>query len=85
MVYEFIAERRQAEPTRIRVVPAGHKTAAEGRTLDDTTGSIGAATPAIMLPRPRPQLLQDTLTATDRLPGWREPVLRQEAQVRRAG
>jgi hypothetical protein len=26
-----------------------------------------------MIPRPRPLRMQDTLTATDRLPHWREP------------
>jgi len=76
MVYEFIAERREATPETIKTVPAHHNTTAASRTLDDTTGSIRAAASAIMIPRPRPLRMQDTLTATDRLPHWREPGLK---------
>jgi hypothetical protein len=73
MVYEFIAERREAAPETIKTVPAHHNATTAGRSLDDTTGSIGGAASAVMIPRPRPLRMQDTLTATDRLPRWREP------------
>ena len=73
MVYEFIAARREAAPETIKTVPAHRDATAAGRTVDDTTGSIGAKAPAITIPRPRPLRMQDTLTTTDRLPRWREP------------
>lgn len=72
MVYEFIAERREAAPETIKTVPA-HRNATAGRIADDTTGSIGAAASSNMIPRPRPVRMQDTLTATDRMPHWRQP------------
>ncbi len=78
MVYQFIAERRQAAPEKIEVLPAHNDTAAVDRTIDDTTGSIGAATPTVMIPRPRPSRMQDTLTASDRQPPWREPAAHRE-------
>jgi hypothetical protein len=88
MVYEFITERREAATDNGKDVPMTHKAVAEGRGADraETTGSVGtggAATPAAMIPRPRPAQSQDTLTAGDRRPNWRTPELRQEARLQR--
>jgi hypothetical protein len=73
MVYEFIAARREAAPETIKTVPAHRDAATADRISNDTTGSIGTAVSSVMIPRPRPLRIQDTLTATDRLPRWREP------------
>jgi hypothetical protein len=84
MVYEFATERREGDTERERVAPARNKAVAEGRGADhaDTTGSIKSQS---VLPRPRPERSQDTLTASDRQPTWRTPDLRQEAQLRHPG
>lgn len=85
MVYEFIAERREAGQHKNEVVPVRHTAAVGGygSNRSETTGSIHA-TPAstnVVLPRPRPTRSQDTLTATDRRPTWRKPGLQQEARL----
>jgi len=88
MVYEFIAERREAAPEKTKVVPVRHEAVTNGRGADraDTTGSIGtngtpAVMPAVMVPRPRPARSQDTLTAADRDQAWRKPELVREARL----
>ena len=88
MVYEFITERRDASSDSPEVVPVRHGATIEARNRDraDTTGSIGSgAGSGALLPRPRPPRSYDTLTASDRHPAWRQPELRQEAQLNRPG
>lgn len=82
-VYEFITDRRDASPAP-QVATSEHQTTDRA----DATGSIagkGRPTPVVLLPRPRPTQAQDashdTLTTADRLPSWRAPKLRQEAQL----
>jgi hypothetical protein len=91
MVYEFITERREAASDKPEVsdkpdvVPVRHSITTEARSADwtNTTGSIRPGANAItLLPRPRPMLSYETLTAADRHPVWRQPDLRQEAQLR---
>jgi hypothetical protein len=91
MVYEFITERREAASDKPEisgkpdVVPVRHSIGAEARSTDrtDTTGSSRPGADAgALLPRPRPLLSHETLTAADRHPVWRQPDLRQEAQLR---
>jgi hypothetical protein len=91
MVYEFITERREAAPDKHEVIPVRHRSAEGGKPdRSDTTGSIGAnglpaVIPAALMPRPRPTRSHDTLTATDRNPGWRKPELLQEARLKHPG
>jgi hypothetical protein len=85
MVYEFIVARREAASEKPEVVPVPRDITIEARSTDrtDATGSIGPdAHTAALLPRPRPLLSYDTLIAADRHPAWRQPDLRQEAQLR---
>jgi hypothetical protein len=80
MVYEYMTERREAPAEKKHeVVPGRPKAIADARAPErsDATGSL--------LPRPRPARGQDTLTASDRHAAWRQPDLRQEAQLRAAG
>jgi len=85
MVYEFIAERREAGQHKNEVVTVRHTAAGGGHGPDrsDTTGSIHAtsASPTVALPRPRPMRSEDTLTPSDRRPSWRKPGLQQEARL----
>ena len=94
MVYEFITERREAASDKPEVsdkpdvVPVRHNITTEARSTDwtNTTGSIRPGANAMtLLPRPRPMLSYETLTAADRNPVWRQPNLRQEAQLKHPG
>ena len=89
MVYEFITERGEAPANKGGIVQVRHNVAATAGHAD-TTGSIArhgapAVIPAVMIPRPRPSLPGDTLTAVDRRPSWRTPELRQEARLKHPG
>jgi hypothetical protein len=78
MIYDFLAAKRNASSPAENASPAS-----EAAAHPEATGSIAPpaaqVTSVVMLPRPRPQASQDTLTASDRRPAWRGPVTEQSA------
>jgi hypothetical protein len=85
MIFRFLADRSTSIAGQSDGADAQQPSviaAAETRHPADTTGSITRKSAmALPLPRPRPTLSQDTLTARDRVPSWRAPALRQEARL----